>query len=158
MFVYFCVMDKPTYQLKESSDGYWYEFDSISNDKNIRKAIGYYESKHDKNAVELAFGDLNGEKLDVTVVSDNKDFLTIINTVIVTVYRFLELYPEKNVSFMGSTNTRNRIYRAIIAKLYDENDSEFDIYGLTYENELEKFVPNKDYFSFQIFKKHEKEP
>ena len=158
MFLYFCVMDKPTYQLKESSDGYWYEFDSISNDKIIRKAIGYYESKHDKNAVELAFGDLNGEKLDVTVVSDNKDFLTIINTVIVTVYRFLELYPEKNVSFMGSTNARNRIYRAIIAKLYDENDSEFDIYGLTYENELEKFVPNKDYFSFQIFKKHEKEP
>ncbi|GAB2637036.1 hypothetical protein GCM10027035_33420 [Emticicia sediminis] len=94
-------MDKPTYQLKESSDGYWYEFDSISNEKVNRKAIGYYESKHDKNAVELVFGDLKTDKLDVTVVSDNKDFLIIINTVIVTVYRFLELYPEKSVSFMG---------------------------------------------------------
>ncbi|MDZ7935468.1 MAG: hypothetical protein U5M51_11020 [Emticicia sp.] len=158
IFLYFRIMDKPTYQLKESSDGYWYEFDSISDDKVIRKAIGYYESKHDKNAVELVFGDLKTDKLDVTVVSDNKDFIVIINTVIVTVYRFLELYPEKSVSFMGSTSARNRIYRAIIAKLYDESDSEFDIYGLTYENELEKFVPNKDYFSFQIFKKHEKEP
>jgi hypothetical protein len=59
---------------------------------------------------------------------------------------------------MGSTPSRNRIYRAIISKLYDENDSEFEIYGLTFENELEKFVPNKNYFSFQINKKHERKP
>jgi hypothetical protein len=91
------------------------------------------------------------------VVSDNKDFRIIINTVIVTVYRFLELYPEKSIFFMGSTNTRTRIYRAIIAKLYDETDIDFEIYGLTFENELERFVPNKNYFSFQISKKHEKE-
>jgi hypothetical protein len=151
-------MSKPTYQLIESSDGYWYEFDSVADNKTIHKAIGFYESNHDNNAVELVFGDLKDNQLDVMVVSDNKDFHKIINTVIVTVYRFFELYPQKSVSFMGSTPSRNRIYRAIIAKLYDENDSDFEIYGLTFENELERFVPNKNYFSFQIYKKHEKEP
>ncbi len=150
-------MNKPIYQLTESSDGYWYEFDSINNNKVIRKAIGFYESIYDSNAVELVFGDLIEGKLDVVVVSDNKDFHIIINTVIVTVYRFLELYPEKSIFFMGSTNTKTRIYRAIIAKLYDETDSDFEIYGLTFENELERFVPNKNYYSFQISKKHEKE-
>jgi hypothetical protein len=146
-------MEKPTYQLKESSDGYWYEFDSISDQKTIRKAIGYYESKYDPNAVELSFGDLADGKLDVKIVSDNKDFLTIINTVIISLYRFFELYPQKSVSFMGSTNARNRIYRTIIAKLYDENDDKFEIYGLTNDNQFEPFESNKDYFSFQITKK-----
>ena len=140
-------MEKPTYQLNESSDGYWYEFDSISDEKTIRKAIGYYKSKYDSDSVELSFGDLADGKLDVKVVSDNKDFLTILNTVIFSLYRFFELYPQKSVSFMGSTKARNRIYRTIIAKLYDENNDEFEIYGVTHDNHLEKFQPNKDYFS-----------
>jgi hypothetical protein len=152
---YICGMNKPTYQLLESSDGYWYEFYSVTDNRVIHKAIGFYESVSDKDAVELVFGDLVDNKLDVAVVSDNKDFHKIINTVIISVYRFFELYPQKNVSFMGSTPSRSRIYRAIIAKLYDENDSEFEIYGLTFENKLEKFIPNKNYFSFQIRKKHE---
>ena len=88
-------MDKPTYQLRESSDGHWYEFDSISEDKTIRKGIGYYQSRLDTNAVELVFGDLNAGKLDVMIISNNKDFLVIINTVIVTIYRFFELCPQK---------------------------------------------------------------
>lgn len=146
-------MEKPTYPLRESPDGYWYEFDSISETKVIRKAVGYYESKFDTNVVELAFGDLIDNKLNVTVVSDNKDFPIIINTVIVTIYRFLELYPQKTVSFMGSSHARNRVYRAIIAKIYDENNSDFEVFGITYNNETEKFIPNKDYFSFNISKK-----
>lgn len=150
-------MEKPTYPLVESSDGYWFEFDSIANNRQIRKAIGFYESSYDSDAVELVFGDLINDKLDVMVVSDNKDFHIIINTVIVSVYRFLELYPQKSVSFMGSTPSRNRLYRAIISKLYDENDSEFEIYGLTLDNELERFVPDKNYFSFQINRQHEKD-
>lgn len=146
-------MEKPTYPLRESPDGYWYEFDSISETKIIKKAVGYYESKFNKDIVELAFGDLIDNKLNVTVVSDNKDFPIIINTVIVSLYRFLELYPQKTVSFMGSSHSRNRIYRAIIAKIYDENNSDFEVSGITYDNETEKFIPNKDYFAFNISKK-----
>ena len=151
-------MEKPIYKLTESSDGFWYEFESISDDKIIRKAIGFYESVHDTNVVELVFGDLANDSLDVKVVSDNKDFYTILNTVIISVYRFLELYPQKSVFFMGSTNARNRIYRAIIAKLYTETENDFDIFGITFENTIENFIPNKDYFAFQINKKHEKQP
>jgi hypothetical protein len=87
-------MNKPTYQLVESSDGYWYEFDSVTENQTIRKAIGFYESNFDNDAVELVFGDLIDNKLNVTVVSDDKDFHKIINTVIVTVYHFFELYPH----------------------------------------------------------------
>lgn len=54
---------------------------------------------------------------------------------------------------MGSSQSRNRIYRAIIAKIYDENSSDFDIFGITYDSEIEKFIPNKDYFAFQIQRK-----
>ncbi len=149
-------MEKPTYTLTESDDGYWYEFDSISEQKIIKKAIGFYEYATD--TVELVFGDISNGKLDVTAKSNNDDFQVVINTVVVTVYRFWELYPYKTVSFVGSTEARTRIYRAIISKLYDEINSDFEIYGLTFDNVLEKFKPNKDYFSFQISKKHEKKP
>lgn len=97
-------MEKPTYSLRESPDGYWYEFDSISDTKIIRKAVGYYESNFDANVVELAFGDLIDNKLNVTVVSDNKDFLKIINTVIVTIYRFWNYTHKKLFHLWGVLN------------------------------------------------------
>ena len=97
-------MEKPTYQLQESSDGYWYEFESISDEKTIRKAIGYYESKYDPNTVELAFGDLADGKLDVKVVSNNNDFLIIINTIIISIYPGQTHENYLNKAFMYSVS------------------------------------------------------
>jgi hypothetical protein len=46
--------------------------------------------------------------------------ILIINTVIKTVSYFLDQNPDKSIAFMGSSSSRNRLYRAVIAKLFDE--------------------------------------
>ena len=51
---------------------------------------------------------------------------------------------------MGSSSSRNRLYRAIIGKLYDESNDNFEILGWNYDGTIEEFIKNKDYFAFQI--------
>lgn len=148
---------KPSYRIKESEDGLWYEFDSKNQDKIVRKAIGYYLFvENNKEYAELSFGDLREDgNIDLKIVSDNKDIKFVISTVITTVYRFFELYPNKNVVFTGSSASRNRLYRAVIGKLFEEGQSYFDIYGINFDNSLEIFQKNKDYLAFQISLKNE---
>ena len=150
-------MEKPNYKITSSEDGLWNEFESISEDKIVKKAVGYYLfTENNIDYAELSFGDItkNGN-IDLKVVTDNKDFTFVIGTVIITLYRFFELYPNKIVVFTGSSSSRNRLYRAIIGKLFDEGKIYFDILGITFEGETETFEKNKDYLAFQISVKNE---
>jgi hypothetical protein len=150
-------MEKPSYKINSSANGLWYEFDSISEEKTIRKAVGYYlYSENDREYAELSFGDIkpNGN-IDLKIASDNKDMVVVLSTVIMTLYNFFELYPQKTVVFTGSSSSRNRLYRAIIAKLFDEGKEYFDIFGLNFDGSIENFQINKDYLAFQINLKDE---
>lgn len=145
---YFCTMEKPIYNIESSSDRLFYEFESNSDYKIIKKAVVYLPIKQDPNLYELIFGDLQDDgTINVQTVSNNQDIVLILNTVIKTLYHFFELYPSKTVIFTGSSASRNRLYRAVISKLINEK---FDIFGITFDDEIELFVPNKNYFAFQI--------
>ena len=141
-------MEKPIYNIESSSDRLLYEFESNSNHKIIKKAVVYLPIKQSPNLYELIFGDLQDDgTIDVQTVSNNQDIVLILNTVIKTLYHFFELYPSKTVIFTGSSASRNRLYRAVISKLINEK---FDIFGITFDDEIELFVANKNYFAFQI--------
>lgn len=141
-------MEKPIYNIESSSDRLLYEFESNSDYKIIKKAVVYLPIKQDPNLYELIFGDLQDDgTIDVQTVSNNQDIVLILNTVIKTLYHFFELYPSKTVIFTGSSASRNRLYRAVISKLINEK---FDIFGITFDDEIELFVPDKNYFAFQI--------
>jgi hypothetical protein len=150
-------MEKPNYKITSSEDGLWNEFESISEEKIVKKAIGYYLFTENKvEFAELSFGDITESgAIDLKVVTDNKDFIFVIGTVITTLYRFFELYPQKTVVFTGSSSSRNRLYRAIISKLFEEGSKYFEILGITFEGETENFKKNKDYLAFQISIKNE---
>lgn len=150
-------MEKPSYRITESEDGLWYEFDSISESKTLKKAVGYYLfSENNIEYAELSFGDIKSNgNIDLKTISDNKDMPTILSTVILTLYKFFELYPQKTVVFTGSSASRNRLYRAIIGKLFEEGKNYFVISGLTFDGTTEDFVINKDYLAFQISLKNE---
>lgn len=149
--------NKPSYNIRESEDGLWYEFESSNQGKIVRKAVGYYLFiENDKEYAELSFGDLQEDgNINLKVVSDNKDIRFILSTVITTIYRFFELYPNKSVVFTGSSASRNRLYRAVIGKLFDEGQNYFNIYGINFDSTLENFQKNKDYLAFQISLKDE---
>jgi hypothetical protein len=150
-------MEKPSYKIVSSEDGLWNEFESISDEKLVKKAVGYYLfTENDIEFAELSFGDITESGgINLKVVTDNKDFAFVIGTVIITLYRFFELYPQKTVVFTGSSSSRNRLYRAIIGKLFEEGKRYFDISGITFEGDIEVFRKNKDYLAFQISIKNE---
>lgn len=77
-------------------------------------------------------------------------------TVTQTIPMFFEKYPDKAIFFTGSTLTRTRIYRAIIAKIIDNSELYYDIKGFREDGKIEKYAKNQDYVGFLIAKKHEK--
>lgn len=144
-------MKKPTYLIETSEDGFQHNFESIGKDKIIKKSVRFYPFEGNPNIYELSFGDINDDgTIDVKTVSNNDDMIIVLNTVVQTIYRFFELNPNKSVAFMGSSLSRNRLYRVIIGKLYDESSDYFEILGWNYDGTIEEFIKNKDYFAFQI--------
>ncbi|MCU0327130.1 MAG: hypothetical protein MUF45_18165 [Spirosomaceae bacterium] len=146
-------MNKPTYQLEETTDGFWYEFNSENNGKIIRKAVAYYPTDSPE-IYQLVFGDLNKDgSIDFFSVSNNNDMVKILSTVIDTLYQFFERNSTKIVIFRGSTDTRNRLYRAVITKLLVGVSHDFEVRGINADEEVESFRPNTDYFAYVINKK-----
>ena len=146
-------MDKPAYPFKVVKNGYRFEFESISPKRTIQKVIEYKELEVE-NLFNLALLDIdeNGIHSDV-VVSDNGDMESVLATVIQTIQVFLALHPKAKVLFMGSTKTRNRLYRAVISKYYQQTERIYEIHGIhNWENE--PFEKNKDYEAFLIFLRH----
>ncbi|MFN3848957.1 MAG: DUF6934 family protein [Spirosomataceae bacterium] len=146
-------MNKPTYQLEQTPDGFWYEFDSENNGRIIRKAVAYYPTDSSE-IYQLVFGDLNEDgSINFFSVSNNNDMAKILSTVISTLSQFFERNPTKIVIFRGSTDTRTRLYRAVISKLLMQVSNDFEVRGINYDETIELFQPNTDYFAYVINKK-----
>lgn len=77
----------------------------------------------------------------------------ILSTVISTLSQFFERNPTKIVIFRGSTDTRTRLYRAVISKLLMQVSNDFEVRGINYDETIELFQPNTDYFAYVINKK-----
>ena len=152
-------MEKPVYPIYFAPDEYWYEFDSISEDKIIRKVVFYtlFDEMPDilPDTYQLVFGNLLPEnKIDTVDKSNNKDMKVVLATVVQTLMYFLELNPQFSVIFTGSTQSRTRLYRATISKLLTSLDESYIIEGLTFDLEKKPFNPNEHYFAYLISKRH----
>jgi hypothetical protein len=144
-------MDKPHYQITSSADGFWYEFDSISKEKTIRKAVAYYP--YSDEIFQLVFGNLVENNIDTLGKSNNQDMKMVLTTVIQTLIYFLELYPQKSVIFTGSTPSRTRLYRATISKLLIDLDDTYNVRGILPNFEVEDFEASTEYYAYLISKK-----
>lgn len=143
-------MEKPTYHIESSLDAEWHFFKSISQQKIIEKAVVFNQVDKENGIYELIFGDLEDGLVNVKNVSDNQDMHLILATVVKTIYLFFERNPQKTVSFMGSSDSRNRLYRAIISKFAISVSSNFEVFGTNFDGIDELFIENKDYFAFKI--------
>ena len=150
-------MDKPTYNLKTSSDKLRYFFESQGL-TTIQKAIIYIPIDNNPTVHELTFGDIIDDGfVDFLNVSNNQDLEMIMITVIKTISLYFEEYPDNMIYFRGSTPSRTRLYRAIIAKQIDKLKLSHQVYGLQEENHLEIFDKTHSYIGYLIQKLHEKE-
>jgi hypothetical protein len=75
----------------------------------------------------------------------------VLGTVIEILFDFLERNSQKTVIFTGSSSSRNRLYRIIIAKFYSELKDKFQIQGFI-DDEITPFELNKNFTGFLISK------
>lgn len=150
-------LNKPFYPYQLSEDALRFDFHSVSNTKRIHKVVQYSPIPDNDSIFQLSFGDLkDDDTLDFLTVSDNQDMKKILTTVIQTIFKFFELKPDKTIVFIGSTETRTRLYRIIINKLIDEMELYFNIIGIKEDGNQEPFTKNQQYLAFLIFLKDEK--
>ncbi len=147
-------MEKPTYSVKVSDDGFSYFFDSISESQTIKKAVKYLPTNGNSELYQLMFGNIlpDGE-IDVFAVSNNDDMPLVITTVVGTLVKFFEQYPHKKVYFTGSTAARTRLYRAAISKFLKTTELYYQVFGILSDGSIEIFNPSNQYFAFLITQK-----
>jgi hypothetical protein len=148
-------MNKPKYQYKTETFLKIYEFVSVGNKGRIKKLVEYTETGTE-NVYNLAFGDYDEETKSINdfSVTNNGDSLKVLATVASTVYAFTEKYPDSWIFATGSTAVRTRLYRMGITNNLEEIRADFDVYGLTVNDNIwEEFIIGEDYEAFLITKK-----
>ncbi|MGG9960868.1 DUF6934 family protein [Ferruginibacter sp. SUN106] len=136
------------YEIRTSSSFLRFEFYSIGPKGKIKKQVIFKAFKENPEVFNLAFGDVgkNGEVNDL-IITGNKDSKKVLATVVATVFKFFEKYPNAYIFATGSTKSRTRLYRIGITNNLQEMNKSFELYGYINQN-WEKFEKNKDYEAF----------
>jgi hypothetical protein len=129
-----------------------YEFYSRSEEKEVKKLVIFSE-RSNGGTYNLALLDVleDGQYSDLSETNNN-DFQTVMATVIDILKDFLNEFPDKIVTFKGSDERRQRLYRIIIARELKSINEYFNIFGLIDEN-VEEFEQNVKYKLFIIKKR-----
>ncbi|MFN3849876.1 MAG: DUF6934 family protein [Spirosomataceae bacterium] len=140
-------MKQQYYKYLRDEDCLWFEFESVSNQKTVRKIVVYTPFQDNPDVFNLALADAlsDGSYSDKTV-TNNEDMEKVMATVIRTMLRFFEKYPTKMVYVEGSTAERTRLYRIIISRELSEIEKIFtmNLFRILYlclfflENRLQK--------------------
>lgn len=153
------------YELSSTDDFTTFHFVSIGPKGSILKRINFQwlglkiapDGKQKIPIFNLSFGDVRhvmGE-IDDTVVSGNNDMERVLLTVASATYRFFESYPGAILFFVGSTDSRTRLYQIGITKHHHILMLDSEIQGFI-ENKWEPFDPRIRYQGFLFSRKNTK--
>ena len=142
-------MDEKPYLFKSDNAEYTYRFESVSDEKRIQKLVLLTETDN-PTIVNLALLDemADGELSD-TSVSDNDDMRTVLATVFRIAADFLNRNPNYSITFRGSDDRRNRLYRIVISREIDRLISSYEVYGFNGQT-FSLFKNNEVYHGFLI--------
>jgi hypothetical protein len=145
-------MKYPKYPVIASDNPYTYDFYSEGPKGRIKKAIFF--TSIGKNLFNLGFGDWNEETQDVddSNRSNNGDRDKVLATVAFTAIKFIERFPDAQITIVGSTPARTRLYQMGIAYNYMEIKDILKIEGLI-NDRWENFQLGVNYKSFLITRK-----
>ena len=122
-------MDKTPYSFSVQPIETWYDFDSVSDNKIVKKIVGLTETNL-PDIFSLALLDVldDGSKSDLSV-TDNGDLRTVLATVMRITDNFLTKFPQKVVTFSESDNRQTRLYRIVIGREVDAIQRRFVVFG-----------------------------
>lgn len=147
-------MKQKYYKYLSDEECLWFEFESVSKQKTVKKVIVYSPFQDNIDIFNLGLVDEleDGSYSDKTV-TNNDDMPKVMATVIRTLLRFFEKYPTKMVYIEGSTLERTRLYQIIIAREISEIEKTFTVYGLL-DSVAEHFQKNQNYNAFVVVLKN----
>jgi hypothetical protein len=148
-------MHKPKYLYKSEDEFKVYSFTSHGIKGAIKKMV-VFSYTGENNIYNLGFGDVDLETKTINdeIITNNGDSLKVLATVASTVYAFTEKYPEALVFATGSNEVRTRLYRMGIVNNLEEIKIDFEVFGLSVENNCwEEFIAGEDYEAFIIKRK-----
>jgi hypothetical protein len=146
-------MNEPSYPFKSIEDKFTFEFESVSNEKTIRKLIQFRLIDSNLTLYNLALVDVLDDKtVSDLSISNNQDMPKVLSTVFQSITYFFEKNSTAKVLIQGSTKSRTRLYQMAIVKYLSEIEQNYSIWGFI-NNEIELFAKGKNYNGFIITQK-----
>lgn len=139
-------MIKEHYPFSNIGDTF-YLFDSIGSQGTIKKLVAFTEIG--PNKYNLGFGDYVDEGISDKAISNNRDLIKVISTVVKILYDFYNFHPDAIIEFRGVDKKRTNLYNAILKRRYDEVEPYFLIEGWR-EGKKEKYNVEHRYEKFEI--------
>lgn len=147
-------MDLQVYPLIVSEDGRQFEFISTGKKGRINKKIIYSPLGFD-DIFNVGFGDVieSSDQIDDGVVSDNGDTNIVLNTVLSSLRFFMQKNKNASIFISGTTRSRNRLYRNVINKFYQQIIITHTIFG-SYQGIWQNFEKNLDFEAVVLRRKY----
>jgi len=147
-------MNLERYPYYTKDDFKQYSFYSEGPKGNIRKTIVYAKLSDNPVTYNLAFGDEDPHtgEINDNIVSDNEDRDIVLATVANTIIAFSAHYGNPRIYAVGSTASRTRLYQMSIARLLNEIEADFEIFGVI-GDDVYPFEINVNYTAFFVRKK-----
>ena len=131
------------------NDPYYY-FQSEGEQGKIAKIVTFTRLKN--KFWNLGFGDLEGNKINDTVVSNNHDIVKLISTIAQITYDFSDKFPKRNIEITPVDEKRRRLYNHVFRRNYEAINVHFKIIGLK-KGVSEVYSPEKSYDTFRLKRK-----
>jgi hypothetical protein len=100
----------------------------------------------------LAFGDVSGNSIDDSVVSNNHDIVKVMSTIGKIVYDFSAQYPTRGIYIRPVDEKRKKLYNHVFRRNYDVINRIFDVVGI-FDAIEEDYSPKKSYDVFKLKRK-----
>lgn len=135
-----------------------FTFQSVGPNGIIKKVVNYRPIPGfiflERQVINLGFGDWNIDlqKVDDSIISDNNDRNKILATVASTILEFTDKHGKLPIFAKGSSPARTRLYQMGINANLPEIERQFFVLGLTKEK-WQKFVPGINFDAFLVVRK-----
>ena len=128
----------------------YYYFESEGKQGNISKIVTFTRLKN--KFWNLGFGDLQGQQINDSVISNNHDVVKLISTVAKIAYDFSERFPRRNIEITPVDEKRKNLYNHIFRRHYEVIQINFHIIGI-HNSVAEDYSPEKNYDTFRLKRK-----
>jgi hypothetical protein len=147
-------MNLEHYNYSVSNDFQRYSFYSEGPKGKIKKTVVYSKIQDAPVIYNLAFGDEDPvtRQINDKVITNNEDRDIVLATVANTIHAFIGRYGNHFIFAKGSTPSRTRLYQMSIARLMDEINMDFDVFGII-GDKISRFKTNVNYEAFLIKRK-----